>query len=85
MYEKSVVVRFSQDVWKSFIDVPASYKEPFPRQGGYDMFRFEVAISMPATACCNAVLCVRYTVGGMDYWDNNGGQNFDILFLRRSG
>ncbi|KAJ2415678.1 hypothetical protein H4218_003759 [Coemansia sp. IMI 209128] len=81
-FEKSVVVRYSFDQWKSAHEATAVFSrtllEPQAGRPGVDRFVFTLALPATVTATLPATvaLCARYTVAGAEYWDNNKGANY---------
>ncbi len=93
-YNKTVFVRWSTDNWISYQDTVASYgysSEEFT----HDWFSFTLHSScmpddtVPAagksaddggsdSGVC-VELAVAYRVNGMEFWDNNNGENFQLL------
>ncbi|KAJ1948399.1 hypothetical protein EC988_005190, partial [Linderina pennispora] len=83
-YEKNILVRYSLDEWKTTQEVCAKYQrtlaEPSGPRPGVDRFTFSLPLPASAMAHLPAVvaLCVRYDVGGAEYWDNNKGSNYMV-------
>ncbi|KAJ1799783.1 hypothetical protein LPJ59_001586 [Coemansia sp. RSA 2399] len=82
-FEKCVSVRYSFDQWRTAEETTASYIRTLldsqSSRPGVDRFVFSIllppsllAASLPATVA----ICVRYSVAGSEYWDNNGGSNY---------
>ncbi|KAJ2401229.1 hypothetical protein GGI23_001534 [Coemansia sp. RSA 2559] len=82
-FEKSVSIRYSFDQWRTAEETTASYIRTLldnqSSRPGVDRFVFSImlppsllAASLPATVA----ICVRYSVAGSEYWDNNGGSNY---------
>ncbi|KAL3965703.1 hypothetical protein ACCO45_000011 [Purpureocillium lilacinum] len=89
-WRKHVACRFSFDKWHTVSEVNAEYSgEVRPRVEpveamGRDRFIFTVDISDIATLDTKAMACcIRYSVNGEEYWDNNMGNNFEVRFRRR--
>uniref|UniRef100_UPI00358EA318 protein phosphatase 1 regulatory subunit 3E-like n=1 Tax=Myxine glutinosa TaxID=7769 RepID=UPI00358EA318 len=76
-FEKAVWVRHSADGWCSHSDIPARYL-PGSSDGKTDQFAFE--LTCPASMRPGETLhfALRYYVGGLDFWDNNGGSNYIV-------
>ena len=80
-YHKRVFVRWTANNWASYHDTMASYDDS--SEGfSHDWFRFTI----DSNSVCNETdggvcveLAVAYHVNGMEFWDNNGGENFGIL------
>ncbi|KAJ1943887.1 hypothetical protein FBU59_002768 [Linderina macrospora] len=81
-YEKSVLVRYSLDEWKTTQEVSAQYLRTLAESSGSrpGVDRFTFSLPLPASAMVSlpvvVALCVRYDVGGVQYWDNNKGANY---------
>ena len=81
-YEKSVVVRRSFDGWTSFSDVIATYQVDDDER--FDTFAFVIDCPPNQPPGSKLQFAVRYTAGGVDYWDSNRGENFEVLYLSGS-
>ncbi|KNB04351.1 hypothetical protein FOXG_06487 [Fusarium oxysporum f. sp. lycopersici 4287] len=79
-FRKSVTCRFTFDNWKTISDVAAAYSDgnaSGEAPSGYDFFVFTIELSDIVNLESKiAYLCVRYTVNGQEYWDNNSGRNY---------
>ena len=86
-FQKSVGCRFTLDYWKTTSEVAAEYvAEIRPREtpGGHDRFNFTIKLSDLAHLESKTLFfCVRYTVAGQEFWDNNGGTNFQVDFKKK--
>lgn len=78
-YQKNVVLHYalsrngSNDlVW---LDVPATYVKTFAN--GAEQWRFETPWET-AWSGMTYYFCLKYTVGGVTYWDNNAGRNYQV-------
>ncbi|KAH0584520.1 hypothetical protein H2248_010054 [Termitomyces sp. 'cryptogamus'] len=79
-YTKSVVARFTFDAWQTTSEVSARYvSSPSPRT---DIFVFSVRLNdlMARIDGKRMCLAMRYTVGGREIWDNNGGDDYLVEF-----
>ena len=76
-YDKEVVVRTSNDSWKTHEDVHCTYVEQpgSPALILYDTFRFRLTLPVKSNMI---EFCVRYRTDGKEYWDNNDGKNFVV-------
>lgn len=84
-FSKLVVARFTLDYWKTTSEVVAEYNNDprSPPSDGCDRFNFHIKLSDAANIDTKTLLlCVRYSVNGTDYWDNNNGINYQIDFVR---
>ena len=89
-FHKLVVVRFTLDYWKTTSEVVAEYNNDARRQmhDGYDRFHFNIKLADQANLENKTLFfCVRYNVGGQEFWDNNDSMNFQVSFRKnvRSG
>jgi hypothetical protein len=84
-FQKLVVARFTLDYWKTTSEVVAEFNND-PRSqvnDGCDRFIFHIKLSDQANIDNKTLLlCVRYNVGGQEYWDNNEGTNYQIDFSK---
>ncbi|BGO89340.1 hypothetical protein NBRC10512_001747 [Rhodotorula toruloides] len=80
-FEKWVAVRFTLDNWQTVSEVSADYVDSLP---GADRFSFMIRLQdlLARLEEKTMFLAVRYTVGGKEIWDNNGGQNYRIEFRK---
>ncbi|KAG6840345.1 hypothetical protein C0991_007307 [Blastosporella zonata] len=79
-YSKSVVARFTFDAWQTTSEVSGRYvSSPSPRT---DIFVFSVRLNdlMARIDGKRMLLAVRYSVGGREVWDNNGGRDYLVEF-----
>ncbi|KAL2134401.1 hypothetical protein VTI74DRAFT_240 [Chaetomium olivicolor] len=86
-FQKLVVCRFTLDYWKTTSEVSGEYAgevRPVDTPHGQDRFHFTIKLS-DLTNLQNKTLffCIRYTVNGQEYWDNNNGTNFQIDFRKK--
>lgn len=84
-FHKRVAARFTLDYWKTTSEVVAEYHND-PRQGAADdcdRFNFHIKLSDAANIDDKTLLlCVRYSVDGREYWDNNKNMNYQIDFIK---
>jgi hypothetical protein len=87
-FEKSVTARFTFDYWKITSEIAAEYSTLKPQKGvsdGFDRFQFAIKLSDQAHLQDKTLyLCVRYNVGGQEYWDSNGGKNYQVDFIKKT-
>ncbi|KAF9775995.1 hypothetical protein IL306_005868 [Fusarium sp. DS 682] len=87
-FRKSVTCRFTFDNWKTTSDVAAAYSNgnaSGEAPSGYDFFVFTIELSDIVNLESKiAHLCVRYTVNGQEYWDNNSGRNYQVCFFKKT-
>lgn len=86
-FHKSVVCRFTLDYWKTTSEVGADYSHEIrPKETPLGQDRFTFSIKLADTAHLESktlFFCVRYTVNGQEYWDNNSGSNFQVDFRKK--
>ncbi|KAL1890334.1 hypothetical protein Sste5346_008336 [Sporothrix stenoceras] len=86
-FSKSVVCRFTLDYWKTTSEIAAEYSaEIVPRIApqGHDRFNFTIKLSDLANLESKTMyFCIRYTVDGKEFWDNNNGSNFQLDFKKK--
>lgn len=82
-FQKQVVVRFTLDYWKTTSEVTAEYNNDTRNRptDGCDRFNFHIKLTDQANLDNKTLLlCVRYNVGGQEFWDNNNSRNFQVDF-----
>ncbi|KAM3579454.1 hypothetical protein VKS41_007913 [Umbelopsis sp. WA50703] len=85
-YEKQVVVRYTTDAWGSYSCVNAYYVQSISPL--YDEFAFDldIAISLSsdhqATSSSQVDVAIHYKFEHREFWDNNHGQNYQLLVTR---
>lgn len=86
-FHKLVVARFTFDYWKTTSEVVAEYNNDVRRKqnhDGLDRFNFTIRLADQANLENKTLFfCIRYTVNGQDYWDNNGGFNYQVDFAKK--
>jgi hypothetical protein len=86
-FQKHVTCRFTLDYWKTTSEVAAEYVSvAIPQEGpmGHDRFNFTIKLSDLANLEAKTLyFCIRYNVNGQEYWDNNGGTNFQVDFRKK--
>ena len=86
-FEKAVTCRFTLDNWTTTSEVAAEFSQaihPQETSVGHDRFTFSIQLSDMANLECKTLyFCVRYTVNGQEYWDNNGSANFQADFTKK--
>lgn len=84
-FQKLVTVRFTFDDWRTTSETVAMYIDDFGALSGdsCDRFDFHLDLSDVANIRTKVLqLCVRYSVDGRDYWDNNNSMNYHIEFAK---
>ena len=86
-FHKMVVARFTFDYWQTTSEVKADYSKDVRRRqlkDGYDRFIFNIKTAEQANLEKKTMfLCIRYSVNGHDFWDNNGSTNYQIDFSKK--
>jgi hypothetical protein len=86
-FSKAVTCRFTLDYWKTTSEVAADYSHEIrPRETplGHDRFTFSIKLADTANLESKTLFfCVRYTVNGQEYWDNNTNSNFQVDFRKK--
>ncbi|KAL4725863.1 hypothetical protein ACLX1H_006537 [Fusarium chlamydosporum] len=86
-FSKAVTCRFTLDYWKTTSEVAADYSHEIrPRETplGHDRFTFSIKLADTANLESKTLfLCVRYSVNGQEYWDNNTNSNFQVDFRKK--
>lgn len=86
-YQKLVVARFTLDYWKTTSEVIADYNHDVRRRqnDGRDRFNFSVKlVDLANLENKTMFFCIRYSVNGQDYWDNNNGMNYQVDFTKKA-
>ncbi|XP_041368933.1 protein phosphatase 1 regulatory subunit 3B-like [Gigantopelta aegis] len=83
-FEKRVFVRCTFDTWQTYNDVPATYL-PGPgnatgRGNMFDTFSFEFSVPTNMEVERKVEFAVCFATGDAQYWDNNSGANYQIVF-----
>ncbi|KAG7086442.1 hypothetical protein E1B28_002396 [Marasmius oreades] len=83
-YQKWVAARFTFDDWQTTSEVTAKYVESV--SGNVDVFTFVIKLNdmLARLEEKTMMVAIRYTVGGREFWDNNGGKDYMISFFRQS-
>lgn len=86
-FHKTVTARFTTDAWKTTSEVCAAYNgdaRKKPKDPGFDLFSFSINLTDQANLDKKTMLmCIRYNVGGQEFWDNNNSQNYRIEFVKK--
>jgi hypothetical protein len=86
-FNKYVVARFTLDYWKTTSEVVAEYNHDLrqPKRDGYDRFNFNIKLADQANLEAKTMFfCVKYSVNGVEYWDNNNSTNFQVDFRKKA-
>jgi hypothetical protein len=86
-FQKTVTCRFTLDYWKTTSEVVAEYVcevQPAEQPVSRDRFQFTIKLSDMANLESKTLyFCIRYNVNGQEFWDNNGGLNFQADFRKK--
>ena len=86
-FQKNVICRFTLDYWKTTSEVTAEYSHeirPKETATGNDRFTFNIKLSDTTNLESKTLFfCIRYTVGGQEFWDNNNLANFQVDFRKK--
>lgn len=86
-FNKLVVARFTLDYWKTTSEVVAEFNNDVrqPKHtDGRDRFNFNIKLADLANLEAKTMFfCVKYSVNGQEYWDNNNSTNFQVDFRRK--
>ncbi|KAF8177632.1 putative phosphatase regulatory subunit-domain-containing protein [Pholiota molesta] len=81
-FAKCVAVRFTFDAWQTTSEVIGKYLDsPSPQ---FDRFGFAIRLNdlLARIEGKTLLLAVKYSIGGREMWDNNGGQNYLVTFAK---
>ncbi|KAH8705914.1 putative phosphatase regulatory subunit-domain-containing protein [Talaromyces proteolyticus] len=85
-FHKQVIARFTFDYWTTVSEVTADFNHDVRRRDvndGYDRFSFSIKLAdITNLESKTLFLCIRYTVAGQDYWDNNASMNYQVDFSK---
>lgn len=76
-YHKKITIRYSIDDWSSYQDVVGWYINE-SHTDFTDTFGFE--FSLPDTKERKLEFAICFSVHGVEFWDNNNGENYQIMF-----
>ncbi|KOS22265.1 Protein phosphatase 1 regulatory subunit 3A [Escovopsis weberi] len=86
-FHKLVVCRFTLDYWKTTSEVVAEFSSEIrARDASVSQDRFTFSIKLSDTIHLESktlFFCIRYTVNGQEFWDNNNMANFQIDFKKK--
>lgn len=86
-FHKKVVARFTLDYWKTTSEVVADYNSDVRRKllnDGCDRFLFSIKLEDQAKLEEKTMFfCVRYSVNGREFWDNNSSVNYQVDFTKK--
>lgn len=86
-FQKHVTARFTFDYWQTTSEVVAEYSSDVRRRDrddGADRFVFRINLSDHAKLETKTMfICICYRTSGQEFWDNNGGYNFQVDFKKK--
>lgn len=86
-FQKFVVARFTLDYWKTTSEVVAEFNHDVRKKqkdDGYDRFNFNIKLADQANLESKTLLlCVRFSVNGQEFWDNNNSMNYQVDFTKK--
>ena len=89
---KNMFLRYTNDNWKSFTDVPADRLSSNCTSDGtaFDRFHFEIPFTTDIASAarddtskgsdlsCKMEFAIAYQAHDVEYWDNNDGKNYQL-------
>lgn len=86
-FHKLVVARFTLDYWKTTSEIIADYNNDVRKKQATpdcDLFTFRIKLEDQANLENKTMFfCIRYSVNGQDYWDNNNSVNYQVDFSKK--
>ena len=82
-FDKKVTVRFTVDGWQSVHDVATCYVND-SHTGRTDTFSFEIIVPGGDESEVKLEFAVFFETLGQTFWDNNFGDNYRVLYHRKS-
>ena len=77
-FQKRLTVRYTIDGWTTYRDVVGQYV--VGSQAGFtDTFSFEIGLPTTLIRDCKLEFAVCYKVLGVEFWDNNSGDNYRVM------
>ena len=77
-YHKRVIVRYTIDGWSSYRDIIGHYIDRLHTEFT-DSFSFEIAMPTTLLKDCKLEFAICYKVLGVEFWDNNNGDNYRVM------
>ncbi|XP_068742440.1 protein phosphatase 1 regulatory subunit 3B-B-like [Montipora capricornis] len=77
-HHKEVTVRYTFDGWSSYKEVVGQYIEK-SHTASTDNFAFEIAMPTTLLEDCKLEFAICYSVPGVEFWDNNDGDNYRVM------
>lgn len=82
-YEKDIIVRMTCNNWKTHRDLLAEFvPNGYSAGNEFDTFMFKLNIT-DELVHCTVQLSVCFRVNSEQFWDNNGGLNYQVKFKQR--
>jgi protein phosphatase 1 regulatory subunit 3A/B/C/D/E len=82
-FEKQVLIRYTSNEWSTWTDCLASY---IPQSGDGSTDRFTAAFHVRSAAGVSlspgqrVLFAVKYVANNEEYWDNNMGLNYSLIY-----
>ncbi|KAI5480982.1 protein phosphatase 1 [Pseudohyphozyma bogoriensis] len=83
-FEKWVAVRFTLDNWQTVSEVSAEHHESMGPNSDRFVFSIKLQDLLAKIEEKTMYIAIRYTVGGREIWDNNGGGNYKVGFEKKA-
>lgn len=83
-FRKEVSARFTFDDWHTVSDIAAEHRQSLHMRDLVvaDLFSFTIdKRNLPLATGSILHVCVRYKVLDQEYWDNNGGMNYEVALV----
>lgn len=81
-FEKKVFVRLTCNNWETYDDINATYSSTSGIYSpSYDTFKFKISLKAVEKDVCSVYFAVCYKAGDEQFWDNNNGENYEIVSL----
>jgi len=82
-YSKKIILWYSIDDWKSIQELVCTYETSVSPSNsnftGIDRFAFKINLDQLSSHKMN--FCIKYLVNDVEYWDNNHGNNYQVISL----
>ncbi|XP_048205521.1 protein phosphatase 1 regulatory subunit 3C-like [Perognathus longimembris pacificus] len=82
IFEKRVQVRITFDSWRSYRDVDCVYMKNEYGSSDSDTFSFTIDLPSVIPTEEKTEFCISYQANGQVFWDNNEGQNYQIVHVQ---
>ena len=82
-FAKWVAVRFTLDNWQTVSEVSAEHLQSFSATSDRFVFAIKLQDVLARIEERSMLVAIRYTVDGREIWDNNGGENYRVEFIKQ--